>query len=48
MVFDPFLSEEKAKRLKIEKTYSLEEIFEECQTISNYLANNPHVHCLRG
>lgn len=49
MVFDPFLSEEKAKRLKIEKTYSLEEIFEECQTISNHLANNPHtVHMLNG
>ena len=47
MVFDPFLSEEKAKRLQIERTYSLEEIFSRCQTISNHLANNPQtVHML--
>ena len=41
MVFDPFLSEEKKQSLGIERTYSLEEIFAECQTISNHIANNP-------
>ena len=41
MVFDPFLSPEKKESLNITRTYSLEEIFEECQTISNHIANNP-------
>lgn len=41
MVFDPFLSPERAKELGIDRTYSLEEIFSECQTISNHIANNP-------
>ncbi len=41
MVFDPFLSPERAKDLGIERTYSLEEIFSQCQTISNHIANNP-------
>lgn len=41
MVFDPFLTEEKMKKLGIEKTYSLEEIFSQCQTISNHIANKP-------
>ena len=41
MVYDPFLSVERAKELGIDKTYSLEEIFSECQTISNHIANNP-------
>lgn len=38
-VFDPFLSDEKAKELGVEKT-TLEDIFANCQTISNHLANN--------
>lgn len=41
MVYDPFLSEEKKRLLGIEKTYSLEEVFSQCQTVSNHLANNP-------
>lgn len=39
MVFDPFLSDEKAEKLGV-KTYSLEDIFKNCTTISNHLANN--------
>ena len=39
LVFDPFLSDEKANQLGVTKC-SLEEIFSECQTISNHLANN--------
>jgi len=39
MVYDPFMSEEKAKSLGV-KHHSLEEIFSQCQTISNHLANN--------
>lgn len=38
-VFDPFMSEERAKELGVTKA-SLEYIFENCQTISNHLANN--------
>lgn len=38
-VFDPFLSEERARIMAVEKT-SLEDIFSNCQTISNHLANN--------
>jgi len=40
MVFDPFISDERKKKLGIERTYSLEEIFSQCQTISNHIANN--------
>lgn len=40
MVYDPFLSEERKRLLGIEKTYSLEEIFSQCHTVSNHLANN--------
>lgn len=40
MVYDPFLSEERKKALGIWQTYSLEEIFESCQTISCHIANN--------
>ncbi len=40
MVYDPFLSDERAAELGVEK-YSLEEVFSECQTISNHIANNP-------
>ena len=39
MVFDPFLPDEKAAELGVEKT-SLERIFAECQVVSNHLANN--------
>jgi phosphoglycerate dehydrogenase-like enzyme len=38
-VFDPFLSEAQAKELGVVKT-SMEEIFTECDIISNHLANN--------
>jgi phosphoglycerate dehydrogenase-like enzyme len=40
MVYDPFLSDELARELGIEKA-PLEQLFSECQTISNHLANNP-------
>ena len=39
LVFDPFLPDEKAKELGVEKV-DLKTIFSECQTISNHLANN--------
>lgn len=39
-VYDPFLSDEKAKELKVEKC-SLEELFSSCETVSNHVANNP-------
>lgn len=39
MVFDPFLSDEDAKELGVEK-YSLSEIFKECEVVSNHLADN--------
>ncbi len=38
-VFDPFLPQEKADELGVEKC-SLEKLFEECFIISNHLANN--------
>lgn len=40
-VFDPFLSQEEAKELGVQKV-SLEEIFFSCQTVSNHLADNTH------
>lgn len=40
VVFDPFLSEDEAERLGVEKC-GLEKLFAESQTISNHLANNP-------
>lgn len=40
MVFDPFLPDEKAVELGVKKT-SLEELFSECDVITNHLANNP-------
>ncbi len=39
MVYDPFMSEEKAKSLGVSSS-PLEEIFSQCQTISNHIANN--------
>lgn len=48
LVFDPFLSDEKAASMGVRKT-SLKEIFSSCQTISNHLANNDQtVHMLDG
>lgn len=40
LCFDPFLPSEKAEKLGV-KMASLEEIFSECQVVSNHLANNP-------
>ena len=40
LVFDPFLSDSAAEELGVRKA-SLEEIFSECQVISNHLANVP-------
>lgn len=40
LVFDPFLSDEKAEKLGVCKT-SLTQLFEECDVITNHLANNP-------
>ncbi|NLK38849.1 MAG: hydroxyacid dehydrogenase [Clostridiales bacterium] len=39
LVFDPFLSQERAEQLGVELS-SLERVFGECQTVSNHLANN--------
>ena len=39
LAFDPFCSDEKAKALGV-KLASLEEIFSECEVISNHIANN--------
>lgn len=40
-VFDPFMSEERAKALGVEKVNDLPTLFGECMVISNHLANNP-------
>lgn len=40
LVYDPFLSEERAENLCVRKS-TLEEIFSQCQTISNHIANLP-------
>lgn len=40
LVYDPFLSDERADKLGIRKC-TLDEIFSQCQTISNHLANLP-------
>lgn len=40
LVFDPFLSDDKAAELGVKKC-SLEELFATCQVISNHLADNP-------
>ena len=39
LVYDPFLSQEKADNLNLE-TCSLEEVFRNCSVVSNHLANN--------
>ena len=39
LVFDPFLPDERAEELDARKV-GLEELFRECQTVSNHLANN--------
>ncbi len=39
LVYDPFLPDETAAALGVEKT-TLERLFSECQTVSNHLANN--------
>lgn len=41
MVYDPFLSPERCEALGLTRTYSLEEVFSSCQTISCHIANNP-------
>lgn len=40
LVFDPFLSDEKADELGVQKV-DLKTLFAECQVVSNHLANNP-------
>ncbi len=40
LVFDPFLSDEKAAELGVKKV-SLDELFSQCTVVSNHLANNP-------
>lgn len=40
LVYDPFLSEDRAEKLGVKKS-TLAEIFSECQTISNHIANLP-------
>ena len=40
-VFDPFLTEERAAALGVEKVTELPELFAACNVISNHLANNP-------
>jgi len=39
-VYDPFLPDKQANKIGVKKA-NLEEIFSQCQTISNHLANNP-------
>ena len=41
LVFDPFMTEERAAELGVEKVSGLPELFERCQVVSNHLANNP-------
>ena len=40
LAYDPYLSDERAKTLGVKKV-SLEDIFSNCQTITNHMANNP-------
>ena len=41
IVYDPFLSPDRAKALGAEKTEDLPDLFGRCHVISNHLANNP-------
>lgn len=41
LVFDPFLSEERADELHVTKVQTPEELFERCSVISNHLADKP-------
>ncbi len=41
LVFDPFLTEERAKELEVTKVDRPEELFEQCAVISNHLADKP-------
>ena len=47
LAFDPFLSDEKAAALGIEKV-SLTELFSECSVVSNHLANNEQTQGMLG
>ncbi len=40
LAFDPFMSEEKAAKLGVEKVEDLTELFSRCSVVSNHLANN--------
>lgn len=46
-VFDPFLSDERARELNVEKC-GLRELFASCQTVSNHLANNAQTKGMLG
>lgn len=41
LVYDPYFTVEEAERLGVVKVDSLPEVFENCQTISNHIANLP-------
>lgn len=47
LVFDPFLPDEKARELGVKKV-SLETLFQECQVVSNHLANNEQTRGMLG
>ncbi len=47
LVFDPFLSAEKAAALGV-KTVSLDELFSSCRVVSNHLANNEQTKGMLG
>ena len=47
LVFDPFMSDEKAKALDVEKT-DLQTLFESCFVVSNHLANNEQTKGMLG
>ena len=47
LVFDPFLPDETAAELGVEKA-SLERVFAECQTVSNHLASNEATYGMLG
>ena len=40
LVYDPYLSDERAAALEVKKA-TLEEIFSSCQTVTNHMAHNP-------